>query len=253
MLYGLYISAGGMSANELRLSVGANNLANVNTTGFKIDSVVVQPRPRNESAGRTEPAELSNLAGGVWATRTITEFRAGSLDATGQPLDIALSTGPTADGFLGVRGEDGQVLWTRDGRLSLDGSGQLVTQAGRLAVLDDSGQAIVIDPTAGPVEIDDAGCIRQGDTEIARLRLASFEQPALLAKRGGNMFESSPSAPPGAFRGRVVQGHLEASAAEATELLARMIQVQRAYEANANMIRFQDQTLARAVNDIGRI
>lgn len=253
MLYGLYISAGGLAANELRMSVGANNLANVNTTGFKVDRVVVQPRTRAVAAGRTEPTELAPLAGGVWATRTITDFLAGPLDETGQPFDIALDTGERADGFLGVKSADGQLRWTRDGRLTLDASGRLVTQAGGLDVLDESGQPITIDPAGGPVKIDQAGCLRQGDTELAKLKLASFGRPDLLVKQGGNMYAASGSTAPGEFRGRIVQGHLEGSAAVATSLLARMIQVQRAYEANANMIRFQDQTLSRAVNDIGKI
>lgn len=253
MLYGLYISAGGLQANELRMAVGANNLANVNTAGFKVDNVVVQPRARSAGGGRTAPAELSRLAGGVWATRTVTDFLPGSLDATNNPFDIALDTGSVADGFLGVRGNDGKPAWTRDGRMTVDGGGRLITQSGGLTVLDDTGQPITIDPAGGPIAIDSVGNISQGQTQVGRLRLASFDRPELLAKQGGNLFVAGASATPGEFRGRVVQGHVEGSAAEPTTLLARLIQVQRAYEANANMIRFQDQTLGRAVNDIAKI
>jgi len=196
---------------------------------------------------------LPGPGGGVWARRTVTEMAAGPLEATGQPLDVALDTGATADGFLCVRGPDGAQRWTRDGRLGLDPGGRLITQAAGLAVLGESGQAIRLDPQAGPVTIDRNGRIRQGNTEAASLRLATFGQPERLAKLGGGLFAAPADLAPTPFRGQVVQGHVEASAVEPTTMLARLIETQRAYEANANMIRFQDQTLNRAVNDIGRI
>ena len=260
MLLGLYISASGLEANERRMAVGANNLANVNTVGFKVDEVVVEPLPRtgpqgSGTASMRSPgtAVLGLGGGGVRATRSITEFIAGPLDATGQPFDIALDTGVVADGFLGVQGADGKGRWTRDGRLTLDSAGRLVTQVGRLPVLDEQGQPIVIDPAGGAIAIDEAGRLHQGGSDLARLRLASFDRPDLLTKQGAGQFAAGGTSQPGSFRGRVLQGHLEGSAADATGLLVTMIQVQRAYEANANMIRCQDQTLGLAVNTIAKI
>ena len=252
MFYGLYISATGMKVNDTRMAVNASNLANVNTTGFKLDAVTLAPMARG-ARGPSEPAELAALGGGVRVSRTITQFQAGPMDPTGQPLDVALDTGPVADGFLGISGADGKPRWTRDGRLTLDSAGRLVTQAGHHTVLDDAGQPIAIDPSGGKVSIDPTGRVRQNNNDVATLKLASFDQPDLLVKQGASQFQASDSAKAGAFRGRVLQGQLEGSAAEPTNLLVQMIQVQRAYEANANMIRYQDETLASAVTEIAKM
>jgi len=244
-----------MKVNEARMSVNANNLANVNTTGFKLDTVTVGPMPR-AARGQSDlpgPAELAALGGGVQVSRTITQLQAGPLDPTGQPFDVALDTGPVADGFLGVSGADGKGRWTRDGRLTLDASGRLVTQAGRHAVLDEAGQPITLDPAVGPMTIDPTGHVRQNNNDVATLKLASFDRPDLLVKQGVCQFQASESAKAAPFRGRVLQGQLEGSAAEPTNLLVQMIQVQRAYEANANMIRYQDETLASAVSQIAKL
>ena len=253
MLYGLYLSAGGLEANERRMAVGANNLANVNTVGFKLDSVAVEPLRRAAGFGGSEPAELAMLGGGVMARRSFTEFRSGPMETTGQPFDVALDTGAVANGFIGVQSADGKPLWTRDGRLTLDSSGRLVTQTGRLAVLNDKDQPITIDQAGGPVNIAQDGTIRQGTSELATLRLASFANPELLVKQGACQFQAPGSCKPGQYTGQVVQGYIEGSAADPTALLAQMIMVQRAYEANANMIKCQDQTLGLAVNSIAKI
>ena len=252
MLYGLYISATGMQVNETRMSVNANNLANVNTTGFKLDAVTVGPMAREAQSG-SDPATLAALGAGVHVTRTITQFQAGPMNPTGQPLDLALDTGSVADGFLGVAGSDGKPTWTRDGRLTLDSTGRLATQAGLHPVLDDAGQPITIDPAGGKISIDPTGHVRQNGSDLATLKLATFEQPDQLVKQGVSQFQQSPSAKVSPFRGRVVQGQLEGSAADPTNLLVQMIQVQRAYEANANMIHCQDETLASAVSQIAKL
>ncbi|MDD4889825.1 MAG: flagellar hook-basal body protein [Phycisphaerae bacterium] len=253
MLYGLYISAGGMKANDYKMAVGTNNLANVNTVGFKIDSVIVEPRPRAAGSRPGDPKEMAGLGGGVWARRSVTSFAAGPLEATDSPFDVALNTGATADGFLSIQGKDGKQQWTRDGRLTLDPTGKLITQTSGLTVLDSTGKPITLDPADGPVSIDQAGNIRQSENEIATLGLASFSHPERLVKLGACQFAAASDMKPEAFRGQVAQGHVETSAAEPTSLLAQMILVQRAYEANANMIRLQDTTLGRAVNDVGKI
>lgn len=253
MLYGFYISAAGMQANDYRMSVGTNNLANVTTVGFKPDSVVIESRLRANASAKGEPATLAGLGGGVWARRSLTNFAAGPLETTGQSFDVALDTGATADGFLSVQSADGQQRWTRDGRMTLDRSGRLITQTGGLTVLDSGGKAIELDANAGAITIDEDGRIRQGENEVAALGLASFSNLGGLVKMGGGQFAAGSNAGPEEFHGRVLQGHVENSAAEPTTLLAQMILVQRAYEANANMIRLQDQTLSRAVNDIAKI
>jgi flagellar basal-body rod protein FlgF len=255
MLYGLYISAAGLRVNQYRMETQSNNLANVATAGFKPDSVVVQSRPaatdRMGGGGPMVP-DLARMGGGVWARQSFTCMRAGPLEPTNQPLDVALDTGPTANGFLTVRGEGG-AQYTRDGRLAMDSAGRLLTQASRLEVLDDAGSPIRLDPGAGAVHIDRSGVIRQGGQVTGKLGLAGFEHPERLVQEGEGRWMAPPTEAPGEFDGQVLQGFVEGSAVEPANMLARMIQTQRLYEANANMIRYQDQTLGRAVNDIARI
>jgi flagellar basal body rod protein FlgG len=258
MLYGLYISAGGLAVNQYRQQLQANNLANANTVGFKPDTVSVQARPMalpltgGDRRATLIPA-LADLGGGAFPSRSITQFVPGRLETSGEPLDIALDTGPVADGFLRVQTADGRERLTRDGRLMMDVGGRLMTRASQLAVLDDGGRPIVLDPAAGPVAIDRTGVISQGSGEAGRLGLARFADPHRLVTMGEGQMAAPPGATPEAFTGNVLQGFVETSAVDPTRMLADMIDTQRAYEANANLIKYQDATLERAVNDIARI
>lgn len=258
MIYGLYISAAGLRVNDMQQATQTNNLANVQTAGFKPDRVLVAARPmavEREHPGSKSAVipSLAGLGGGVWTTGSVVEFNAGSLERTGSKLDIALDTGPRADGFLGIAGDEGETCWTRDGRMATDATGRLVQQTTGLAVLDRDGEPIVLDPAGGEVSIDRTGAVFQGGGRVAQLRLASFDDPHRLAKRGAGHFTAPSGAEPRDFRGVALQGYVESAAVDPTRMLADMIATQRAYEANANLIRYQDETLGRAVNDLARI
>ncbi|MCG3179014.1 MAG: Flagellar basal-body rod protein FlgG [Phycisphaerae bacterium] len=258
MLYGLYISAGGLGVNQYRQELQANNLANSNTVGFKPDSAIVRalpllaPTTGMERRAALVPS-LAGLSGGVGTLRAVTEFTPGSLEKTGDALDLALDTGPVANGFLKVQGPGGQARLTRDGRLMMDVEGRLVTRTSNLAVLDNNGKPIVLDPNAGGVSIDQTGAISQGHDSVATLGLESFDDPHRLVKMGEGQFVAPSGAKGKAFAGNVLQGFVETSAVDPTRMLADMIDTQRAYEANANMIKYQDSTLDHAVNDIARL
>jgi len=250
VIYGLYLSAAGMQTQNYRLDVIANNMANATTTAFKRDVAVFQARPpESETAPRglayRHPV-LDRLGGGTFAAPTATEFLPGEMEITSRDLDLYLKD----PGFLAVRDADGQVRYTRDGRLTVAETGQLALLDGPL-VLDASGQPIQLDPSL-PVAISADGSISQGSGVVAQLQATLFQDMRSLRKVGDNLYEAGADAARQERPAHVVSGALERSTVEPVTELVAMMEAQRAYEANAQLIRIQDQTLGRVINDLPR-
>ncbi|HOW72461.1 MAG TPA: flagellar hook-basal body protein [Phycisphaerae bacterium] len=254
MVYGIYLSAGGLQANQYRMEVLANNLANADTVGFKHDLTVMRERRAEFREGAGDPdasqPSLSGMTGGSLVGPTIISFEDGAPDHTGRPLDVAIRR----DGFFRVQSADGE-RYTRDGRFLLNQAGELVTAAGGHAVLDTAGQPITIPAAAASdVMIDGRGEVRSGRTKTAygRIGVVDFDDKSLLRKGGGNLFESLGEAPRD-IMASLMAGTLEKSTVDPIQSMVSMIEVTRAYQLNATMVGLADQTLGRAVNDIGRI
>src|SRR5438876_7870103 len=158
MPYGLYISAEGAYAQSKRLEALANNMANVDTTGFKRDLAIFQARYSEEiERGSDSPGSRSvnDLAGGVVVRETKTDFSPGAMKRTGIPTDMAVG----GDGFFMVRRPDGDYL-TRAGNFMMTAAGRLVTQNND-PVLSDSGSPIEIDPEQPDWQLTSTGAIVQ--------------------------------------------------------------------------------------------
>ncbi len=250
MIYGLYLSAAGLQANSLQMDILANNLANADTAGFKHEMAIVSERrveAEEDGLMGSRHRLLDGLSGGTFLPTTYTMFEQGSLETTNRPLDVAI----LGEGFLQVQDGD-RELFTRDGRLAINASGQLVTSTGR-PVMGDDGQAIFIDPASSdPVSIGIDGAVQQGATQLGRLALVAFEDNQALIKVGGGMYEANGQVP-FAASGHLDSGVIERSTVDALKGLAQMVQVGRAYQINANLISLQDEMLGRAVNDLGRV
>lgn len=257
MIQGLWQCAAGMQAQQVRQDVLANNLANLDTPGFKPDTVSFRERLAAARGGtvlgddlRPPHAILDEMTGGVAVTPRYTDFSAAALTpSAGNPLDVAID----GDGFFSVRTDEG-TRFTRNGRFALRADGALVTAAGGFDVLDDAGRPIRIDTSAaaGPIAIDANGTIRQGEVAVARLGVVDFDDRGRLQKAGTNLFDAD-GARPRAGGADVVQYAYESSGVDPISSLVRMIEATRAYQVNATMISLQDQTLARVVNDVGRL
>lgn len=252
MTYGLWLSTAGLQVNEYRQSVLANNLANADTVGFKHDLAVMQERPVASAGGDPRFAHrvLDGMTGGTWVRPTVHTFERGEFEQTGNPLDVAID----GDGFLSVS-DGSETRFTRDGRMTVNPGGELVLTAGegRWRVLDDVGQPMVVDPTAGgTVEVSDDGTIRQGGAAIGTLGVVAFADRSQLSKVGGNLYRNA-GPQPAATDARVRSGHVERSTVNPVAGLAKMIEASRAYELNARMISMQDQTIGMAVTTVGRI
>ncbi len=212
----------------------ANNLANLNTRGFKRDLVFFEMLKPNDTNSKA---------------RIATDFEQGALTETNNPLDLALS-GP---GFFAVQTEEG-VAFTRDGHFKLDADGVLRTQQG-YAVLGEGGEIVLIDQDLKPeqITITRNGEIYLGDMFIDRLAIKDFEDYSQLQKRGENMFVVDDSVQPlDLEEPEVHQGFLEEANINPAEEMIQLIEVQRQFESIQRMVRTLDETFHKAAAEVGK-
>ncbi len=212
----------------------ANNLANLNTRGFKRDLVFFEMLKPNDTNSKA---------------RVATDFEQGALTETNNPLDLALS-GP---GFFAVQTEEG-VAFTRDGHFKLDADGVLRTQQG-YAVLGEGGEIVLIDQDLKPeqITITRNGEIYLGDMFIDRLAIKDFEDYSQLQKRGENMFVVDDSVQPlDLEEPEVHQGFLEEANINPAEEMIQLIEVQRQFESIQRMVRTLDETFHKAAAEVGK-
>jgi flagellar basal-body rod protein FlgG len=240
-----------MTINQHRQDVIANNLANVDTVGFKRDLAVFEERLLEAQTGggngRFMPENLKQATGGAFVASTYTDFSTGSISTTNNNLDVALA-GP---GFLTV--QDGEaVRYSRDGRLGVVDH-KLVRATDGKAVLDDQGREITLpDVPKGAIKIDNQGNIQAGDNVIARLGIVDFEQRQNLRKVGDNLYDAAGQSSRKTDT-PVVSEAIEASTVNPSKELVEMIKVSRSHQINASMLTLQDETLARLVNELPKL
>jgi flagellar basal body rod protein FlgG len=249
MNYGLYLSAMGVLANSQRQDVIANNLANSETIGFKKDlALFKEQRTAAQLTGHRRDSNdlLEPLGGGLVPSGTTLDLSQGPIESTANPLDVAIM----GDGYFAVRHGDRTML-TRAGRFQVDRNGNLTTEAGH-AVLSDNMKTIGIAP--GTVDIGKDGTITQKGLTVGKLGVFSVPDPKLLMKRGANLM-SYPDLERNLklSSAQLKNEALEQANCEPTTELAALMDTTRQLEANANMIRYQDQMLSRLVNDVAKI
>ena len=261
MIKALFTAATGMRAQQARIDVIANNLANVNTTGFKksntafedlLYSTLQDPGAQNGD-GSTRPAGLQ-IGAGARLVSTSKVFTNGVLEETGRPLDLVV-TGP---GFFKLTDLAGGTVYTRDGNFSIDATGALVNSLG--LKLD---PPITVPPGAEvSVSIDGTVTARiQGEENsqnVGQILLANFPNPAGLDSIGSNMMRETAASgaviegtPGSDGLGGLSQGFLEKSNVEVVNELVNLIVSQRAYETNSRAISAADEMLT-TVNQIVR-
>jgi len=253
MIYGLYLSATGVIGNSYRQNVLANNLANGETVGFKRDLAQFQQRA---TAAQETPSRLQwsdkireQIGGGTFASPTVMDRSPGEPEPTGNDLDVAIQ----GDGFFRVL-QDGKTQLTRDGRFMVDRNGRLMlaNTPGSL-VTDQLGNPITVDPKRRAAVSYD-GQVTQDGKPVAMLGIVDVPAGPGLTKNGNNLL-SYPSADKLVqSRGTTLRpGFVERANVDPATELAQLMDAQRQLEANANMIRYQDQTLGKLVNEVGKI
>lgn len=244
MIKGIYTSASGMQYLRLKQEVTVNNLANVSTTGFKKDGVFRKKLDNVEKLIRMNAADFVNLEE---VDAVVTNYEQGRFNVTNNPFDFAIE----GNGFFTVETLNG-VRYTRNGNFLLDGENYLTTTHG-YRVLDENNEAIQLEE--GEVFIGDDGGIMVDGEETARLRITDFASPYNLLKQGDGLFydisNEGVTADPGTFK--IKQGMLEDSNVNAIEEMAKLINTIREFDTNQRSISAQDQTLDKAINEVGRV
>ncbi|MFZ6647527.1 flagellar basal-body rod protein FlgG [Undibacterium sp. TJN25] len=257
----MWISKTGVQAQDAKLQAIANNLANVNTVGFKRDRVVfedmfyqIDQQPGAQRADNTLSPSGVQLGNGTHMVGTQKVFTTGSLQTTSQPLDVAI----TGNGFLQVRRPNGDPAYTRAGQLQPDQNGRL-TNAQGLPVVPE----ITLPANTTGITIGENGVVSVTvgtsaiPTEVGQLTLTSFVNPAGLQALGENLFQETAASgtptdgkPGEGALGKLKQGALEGSNVQVVEEMVDMIAAQRTYEMNTKVLSAADnmlQTLSQAV------
>jgi flagellar basal-body rod protein FlgF len=247
MAYGMYISAEGALAQSLRLETIANNLANVDTTGFKKDLALFQARLAEEPARGLAPAgdgSVNDIGGGVKPCESATDFSPGPMKNTGIETDLALR----GRGFFMVD-KHGEQMLTRAGNFTRRPDGMLVTPDD-YPVLSEDGTPIILN---GPWMFSENGTLATSDA-VFRLAIAEPESLGDLAKVGENLFRPLAKVGPLPEGLRTVaQGMLEGSGVNPVREMVEMIETTRAFEANVNMIRHHDQSFGTLISRILKV
>lgn len=253
MPYGLYISAEGAVAQNRRMEVLANNIANVDTAGFKRQLAIFQARYSEaieQGIDYSGSRSINDLGGGVMVRETKTDFSPGPLRSTGLETDVAID----GDGFFQVQ-KGNETFLTRAGAFEITNEGALTTPDG-YPVLSSDGEPIVIAEDGGAWRINDAGGIEQGGGIIANLALVRAPSLDQLEHVGENLFalpdRVAADAVPDEER-QVRSGFVEQSSVRSTREMMDLIECSRAFEANTSMIKNQDQMIGTLVSRALRV
>ncbi|WP_138495809.1 flagellar hook-basal body protein [Paenibacillus pinistramenti] len=291
MLRGLYTAAAGMMTQQRLHDTVTQNIANVNTTGYKQVNSVARAFPEvllSAIGGDQQTSTpIGKLNTGVFAEESLASFTQGDARETGKTTDFAiladLQVQDTATGqnyvfdangksvqddgtvvyqpqaFFTVRDGDGNVKYTRDGEFHVDAAGRLLTAEG-YEVLGTDNNPVTVTGAVDQLKVDEQGRIVNPDgTQGAQLLISVANQPNQLVRDGEGVFEAPDAAAAGinpmaaGAQVEIRQGSLESSNVDSTKAMVDLMAAQRAYEANQQVIQYYDKSLDKAVNDIGRV
>ena len=251
MIRGIYTGTSALNVYELKQSVLANNLANLDTPGFKKDVFFIQgtdPVAMYRFSRGENPTFLGEMDSSVQpGVGTNIDFSPGRIESTGNPLDLAIE----GEGFF-VVDMGGKEAYTRAGNFTLDREGRLVTLSG-YPVQGRNG-AITF-PRQGEVAVDEQGRVLLDGVVVDELRIVDFEDRSFLQKEGENLLtlRDDTVQPQEAQGFRVRQGFLERSNVDAIEAMVDMISALREYEISQKLIMSHDEALSRATGEIARL
>jgi len=258
VIRGLYSAASGMLVAQALVDTTANNLANVDTSGFKRAVLQVESSPALDlSRYQTEPeampgngvsrvslrTPIGRLGLGAQVYDTPTAFEQGALQQTSNPLDLAL-VGP---GFFQIATPAG-VRYTRDGGFVRNPQGELVTRMGQ-PVLSTTGTPIVL--AQGSFSVDNDGTVRQNGAVVAQLSIVRFNNLRNLRPQGDGAFLDEGAGPVQDTTTSVQQGYIEKSTVNVVRSMVDLISAERFFDANSKAVQLEDQALSQAAQTVG--
>ncbi|MDD4801783.1 MAG: flagellar basal-body rod protein FlgF [Syntrophomonas sp.] len=257
MIKGLYTAGSGMMLQMARQDVVANNLANVNTSGYKKDGTVCQAFPEmlisrlcdtklNALGEETilPPVIIGSLSTGSIVTDIVTDHSHGSVKLTENYTDLAISS----DGYFVIETPEGE-RFTRNGTFIINDAGILVNDQG-YPVMDDTDSPIEL---AGEFSVDKDGNILVDNQVLARLKIVNFADIRFLQKQGDSYMDPRGQVYTEAVNPGVLQGYLESSNVNAIQEMVTLINVVRAYEACQKVVQAEDETMGVAIDSVGSV
>lgn len=265
MMRSLWSAASGMRSQQTTIDVISNNLANVNTTSYKREaaefkSLLYQSIQTKTTSSNGEQKPIDAQVGlGVRNSSVSSSFQQGAVQPSDGEWDFAIE----GNGFFRIRGEDGNIYYTRAGKfqMGMASSGTMLATAEGLPVLDVNGTSILFDSTIDTSRLivtEDGTFCYSDETENPkplgiRIGLVQFTNPAGLIKNGDSLYQVSPASGEPMLensgnvkQSKIISGHLEASNVQVVDEMVNMIIAQRAYEMNSKAITTSDEMLGQA-------
>ncbi len=240
----LYVGLSRQMTLRRELDIAANNIANANTTGFKVEDLMVH----TEQARPAKTLDGSSPVKFVLDSGVARNFTQGALTKTGGDFDLAIE----GQAFFKIQTASGE-RYTRDGRFTTSPEGILVTEAGN-QVMDEGGGQITIDPKLGPVTIGKDGIVSQGAIRVGKIGLVRPDDMASLAKDGDNLYRNTANTTPQPVTdAQIHQGMLESSNVQPVIEITKLIEIQRAYEGVAKMMDNTAELSRSAVERLGKL
>jgi flagellar basal-body rod protein FlgF len=227
------------------LDVVANNMANMNTTGFKREALIYHETP-------LKPAKVNTFQKSdrpvsfVIDFATMNDFSEGSVEQTGNPMDVAIK----GDAFMMVQTENGE-RYTRNGALQINNLGVLVNNEGK-AILGESG-TLVFGPEERDFSVARDGTVSTSEGVKGKLRLVTFSNPQVLEKEGESLFKTGVAPEPAPNTISVMQGMVERSNVRPIVEISRMIELNRAFESITKIVQSTDETRKSAIERLARV
>ena len=260
MVRGLYTAWTGLRNEEKRMDVVTNNMANADTTGFKKVDVTAESFERHLAVKIDDPTVGPNLKQGIGGMNpgvkigeTYYDMSQGNFKQTEDQYNFALS----GNGFFTIsttnKSGETSTRYTRDGDFTVTRDGYLVTKDGDYVLAEGGNRIQIPDANLVKISVNEMGEIYSGNNYVAKLQLVDFQSYDALSSYGENMYEAVDGAVQTPAQAKVTQGYLEMSNVNMVTEMVDMIAISRAYETNQKMVQAIDQTLDKAVNEIGRL
>lgn len=255
MIRGLYTAASGMITKQAQQETLSNNIANLNTAGFKKDKIIMKSFDEmliqnidGNSKANSKRRLVGSMEFGVGVDENKTYFTPGVIEETGRSLDFAID----GEGFFTLEDADGNEKYSRDGRFQIDREGYIVNSEGYRLLGEIDGLKTPIQINNGDINLNPDGSFAVGEDSI-KFSITRFGDMSTLAKESANCYISKDQSGEMDTDSKIRQKSLERSNVDMIETITEMISIMRSYESNQKVIQSMDETLGKTVNEVGKV
>jgi flagellar basal-body rod protein FlgG len=255
MIRGLYTAASGMLTKQAQQEALSNNIANLNTAGYKKDKIIMKSFDEmiienidGTSKSNSKRSIVGSMEFGVGIDDSKIDFTPGTIEETGRNLDFAID----GDGFFTLEDADGNEKYSRDGRFQIDKEGYIVNSQGYRVLGEIDGIKTPIQINNSDINLNPDGTFVNGEDNI-KFSITRFADTSTLAKESANCYISKDQSGEMDTESNIRQKALERSNVDMVESITEMISIARSYESNQKVIQSIDETLGKSVNEVGKL